>query len=120
MADSAEKKKLFEARNAQTIETIKKLSTYMPEDKRLSPEEIQKFSNEVLKRNGMFSKIDIHTHGDYTLLPPFFPDTLQEGYDNWEPGKGVVLLATFAKTGRIYLLYVSYYPAYKHKCYNRL
>merc|ERR1712136_405734 len=84
---------------AQTMETIKKLSTYMPEDKRLSSEEIRKFSEEVLKRNGMFSKIDIHRHGDYTLLPPFFPDTLQEGYDNWEPGEGVVLLATFAKTG---------------------
>lgn len=99
MASEDQKKKMFADRVAKTKESIDKLGQLMPEEKRLSPEEIEKFTAEVLKRNAMFSEIDIHRHGEYTLLPPFFPDTLQEGYDNWEPGKGVVLLATFAKTG---------------------
>jgi len=99
MASEEQKKKIFEGRNAKTTETIQKLAQLMPEEKRLSPEEIKKFTEEMIKRQSMFSMIDIHRHGDYTMLPPFFPDTLQEGYDNWEPGKGVVLLATFAKTG---------------------
>jgi len=90
---------MFADRVAKTTEAIQKLSQLMPEDKRLSAEELKKFTEEVLERNAMFSTIDIHHHGDYTLLPPFFPDTLQEGYDNWQPGKGLVLLATFAKTG---------------------
>jgi len=99
MADSKDKMKIPD-RVAKITEVITKLNEMTPEENRMAPDDVKKYTDEVLRRETAFYKAeDIHRHDDYMFLPPFFPDTIKEGYDKWEPGKGVVLLATFPKTG---------------------
>ena len=102
MVDSKEKMKIPD-RAAKITEVITKLNEMTLEENRMAPDDIKKFTDEVLRRETAFYKAeDIHRLDDYMFLPPFFPDTIKEGYDDWEPGKGVVLLSTFPKTGTVY------------------
>lgn len=80
-----------------SAEFVEKLVAFMEEDKRPSPAEIEKYVKLMDDRH--ISKHDNHVDGEYTFLPPFHPDTIKAGYNNWQPNKGDVLVTTYAKTG---------------------
>ena len=75
---------------------------YGPALSYLSKEDQQKYSAEFKKYLQKTWRDDV-THKEwkgYYLLPAFEPATAQFAYDQWNPNKGDVIVASYAKTGR--------------------